>query len=162
MQVGRTEGSQASRPGLPVISRRSALLAAPAALLAPASAIAAGPETGSKVGYACRADESCGMSASAVKAFTESSVAGKAAIRIGGTYSDPNHPGCKRKILLQGGGAIITGVDEDKKKFKLTADVSGKAIYIDFSPKGGPKNVRAEWNGVGLVFPDGNVWTKLP
>ena len=100
------------------------------------------------------------MSESATKAFTESSVAGRAGIRFGGTYADPKHPGCARKIVLQGGGAIITGADEDKKKFVLKADVNGKALYIDFSPKGGPKSVRAEWNGLGLVFDDGNVWTK--
>ena len=100
------------------------------------------------------------MAESSKKAFTESSVRGKAGIRFGGTYTDPLHPGCPRKVLLQGGGAQITGADEDGKPFKLKAEVSGKALYIDFSPKGGPSSVRAEWTGLGLAFPDGNVWSK--
>merc|ERR1719331_3346522 len=100
------------------------------------------------------------MSESATKAFTDASVAGKAGIRIAGTYSDPQHPGYKApvKIVLQGGGAIITGKDEDGKKFQLKGTPNGKALYINFSPKGGPASVRAEWDGIGLVFPDGNVW----
>uniref|UniRef100_A0A7S0NYW8 Uncharacterized protein n=1 Tax=Calcidiscus leptoporus TaxID=127549 RepID=A0A7S0NYW8_9EUKA len=101
------------------------------------------------------------MTESATKMFTESSVAGKAGIRLAGTYSDPLHPGCERKIVLQGGGAIVTGRDEDNQKFKLRGSANGKALYIDFSPKGGPQSVRAEWNGVGLVFPDGSVWTRI-
>ena len=113
-----------------------------------------------KVGYACRGDESCGMTESTTKAFTEASVAGKAGVRFAGTYSDPLHPGYPRKIVLQGGGAIITGKDEDNKPFKLKASANGKALYIDFTPMGGPPSVRAEWNGLGLSFPDGNVWSR--
>merc|ERR1712086_221692 len=140
-------------------TRRGLLSFAPVAAMAPIlSAHAVGDN---KVGYACGGDESCGMSDSKTRAFTESSVAGKAGIRIGGTYTDPLHPGCQHKILLQGGGAIITGADEDGKKFKLKGVVNGKAVYIDFTPKGGPTNVRAEWTGIGLQFADGNVWTKL-
>jgi len=142
------------------VSRRSVILAAPAAALTPLAAVANGDRS-SKVGYKCRGDESCGMTESSTQAFTESSVAGKAGIRFGGSYSDPLHPGCLRKIVLQGGGAILTLADEDGKKYTLKGGVSGKALYIDFSKKGGPSEVRAEWTGVGLAFPDGNVWTKL-
>ena len=150
-------GTALHSAGSPALTRRSVILAGPAvALASPAFAIG-----DNKVGYACRGDESCGMSDSATRAFTESSVAGKAGIRFGGSYSDPLHPGCPRKVVLQGGGALITGADEDKKKYTLKADVSGKALYIDFSPKGGPKRVRAEWTGVGLAFEDGNLWTTL-
>ena len=35
-------------------------------------------------------------------------------------------------------------------------------IVIDFSAKGGPKNVLAKTAAGGkLKFPDGNVWTKV-
>ena len=134
------------------LTRRSVIIASPAAALglaAPAFAVG-----DNKVGY------QTDMSDSATRAFTESSVAGKAGIRFGGSYSDPLHPGCQRKIIMQGGGALINGADEDKKKYTLKADVNGKALYIDYSSKGGPKRVRAEWNGLGLVFDDGTVWTK--
>jgi len=149
------EDSQAARLGWPFFSRRALGLAAAATALAPEMATAAGKDA-----YACRGDENCGMSESATKAFTESSVAGKAGIRFSGSYSDPTHPGCERKISLQGKGAILTGADEDKKKFKFKAVVDGKALIFDSLP-GYSKPVRAEYNGVGLVFPDGTMWTKL-
>jgi hypothetical protein len=41
-------------------------------------------------------------------------------------------------------------IDEDKKH-----------ILIDFSPKGGPKNLEGLWTGSGILFPDGNIWKKL-
>merc|ERR1719382_1432170 len=81
---------------------------------------------------------------------------------VGGKYSDPNHPGCPRRIISQAGSLIVTGADEDKVPFKLSGKVSGKLVTIDFSPKGGPKDLTAEILPlIGLKFPDGNVWTKL-
>jgi len=51
--------------------------------------------------------------------------------------------------------------DEDGKKWKVTGELVGNSIIIDFTPKGGPKGVEAKYvQGKGLVFPDGNVWTK--
>ena len=79
-----------------------------------------------------------------------------------GQYADPNHPGCERKIVAQGSGLIITGADEDKKAWKVKGKVEGTTILVDFSPKGGPADVEAKFVlGKGIVFPDGNVWTKL-
>jgi hypothetical protein len=34
-------------------------------------------------------------------------------------------------------------------------------ILIDFTPKGGPKNLLGKWTGTGILFPDGNEWKKL-
>tara|TARA_B110000046_G_C12617830_1_gene243524 strand:+ start:128 stop:415 length:288 start_codon:yes stop_codon:yes gene_type:complete len=68
--------------------------------------------------------------------------------------------GQKRKVILQGSTAIITGADEDGKPWKVKGVYSGKGMLIDFTAKGGPKDVLATWNGIGLVFPDGNVWMK--
>ena len=46
-------------------------------------------------------------------------------------------------------------------QWKVKGTVSGQSIVIDFSPKGGPKDVEAKYViGKGLVFPDGNTWTK--
>jgi len=82
-------------------------------------------------------------------------------IRAAGTWNDPAHPGCTRKIQLAGNKAIITGADEDGKKWKVTGELKSDSIIVDFTPKGGPKDVEAKYViGKGLVFPDGNVWTK--
>merc|ERR1712094_99040 len=38
----------------------------------------------------------------------------------------------------------------------------GQSMKVDFSPKGGPKDVTGTWNGEdGITFPDGNTWAKL-
>jgi hypothetical protein len=44
------------------------------------------------------------------------------------------------------------------KKWTLTGRVSGKNIYVDFSPKGGPRNLKGVWDGNGIKWPDGNKW----
>ena len=54
----------------------------------------------------------------------------------------------------------FAGADEDGKAWKLTGRPKGKYVLIDFSPKGGPKEVVAVNDGLGIVFPDGNKWTK--
>jgi len=33
-------------------------------------------------------------------------------------------------------------------------------VLIDFSSKGGPKDLLGKWDGDGITFPDGNKWTK--
>merc|ERR1719443_2672345 len=82
-------------------------------------------------------------------------------IRVAGTWNDPAHPGCTRKIAVNGSKAFISGADEDGKKWKVTGEVKGKSIIVDFTPKGGPKDIEAKYViGKGLVFPDGNVWSK--
>lgn len=84
-----------------------------------------------------------------------------AGIRFGGTYDDPQHPGCTRKVVLAGGNVIVTGTDEiGGKQWKIKGTTYGKALVLDFRPKGGPADVIARWNGLGLAFDDGNVWTK--
>mmetsp|Transcript_12380 Transcript_12380/g.39117 ORF Transcript_12380/g.39117 Transcript_12380/m.39117 type:complete len:172 (-) Transcript_12380:291-806(-) len=100
-----------------------------------------------------------------------------------GEYDDPQHPGCLRSIKVGGAPmlpsgrrsrnpqAAIAGVDsacdarpEVSAVWKLTGSVaeSGESIAIDFSPKGGPKDLLGVWEGDGIKFPDGNKWTKVP
>ena len=152
-------------------SRRDALSTAAAALLASAAPLAASAVGDNKVGYACRGNDDCGVDAQAKARLTATPGQGEAAgIRFGGTYIDPQHPGCTRKIVLAGSNAIITGKDVvDGKEWKAKAKPYGKALLIDFSAKGGPSggeafsgqaDVVARWNGIGLVFDDGNTWTK--
>lgn len=89
-----------------------------------------------------------------------------------GTYSDPiNHPGGTRTIRLldakvgdyqlaevSGGGGI-----GEPKSYILPAIVIGdRAIVIDFSPKGGPKDFTGVLEGGNIKFlRDGNKWPRL-
>ena len=83
-----------------------------------------------------------------------------------GTFSDPNHPNGFRRISVKKGVATIVGKDEpqDKKEWKLKASVTPgtREMLVDFSPKGGPKDLLAKWSPTknGIEFPDGNVWPK--
>ena len=69
-----------------------------------------------------------------------------------GEYSDPNHPGCPRNLKVEGGRVIFTGADQTEgatecgegttgPSFEITGYLIGKDIHMDFSPKGGPKNL---------------------
>lgn len=104
-----------------------------------------------------------------------------------GDYDDPNHPGCLRQVKvvgapLKGDGTRspypsmeITGYDGADGKscppgserptraqlWKVGGTLkSNTEVTLDFSPKGGPAGVKAVWDE-GIVFPDGNKWTKV-
>jgi len=106
-----------------------------------------------------------------------------------GEFDDPNHPNCLRKVYVLGSPrlpsgkkdpraqVIINGVDNDAgtKSCSGPADqdkvwvVKGKLLdaesaSFDFSPKGGPTEVLAKYDSTtdGIIFPDGNKWTKVP
>ena len=103
-----------------------------------------------------------------------------------GDYDDPNHPGCLRQVKVVGAPqkadgskplyavVEVTGYDgkEGEKECKeqpTRADLwrvkgktkGGDEAFIDFSSKGGPSDLVGKWDGSGIVFPDGNKWTKL-
>ena len=89
-----------------------------------------------------------------------------------GRYSDPKHPGCAREIAAGSSGATLTvrGADgtpgcsngEEQREWSLEGEVRGEGeILIDFSPKGGPKDLLGKWTGKGILYPDGNTWSKL-
>jgi len=85
-----------------------------------------------------------------------------------GQYSDPFHPGCLRKVEADGN---ISGTDgtpgclngEPQKAWELKGviDEDGQRIFIDFQPKGGPKDLTGVWTAEGIRFPDGNLWKKI-
>ena len=106
-----------------------------------------------------------------------------------GDYNDPQHPGCLRQVKvvgspLKGDGTRspypvieITGYDGKGGKAACAADdrpsradlwkIEGKMktnteAVVDFSPKGGPGSLKAVFENDGIVFPDGNKWTKVP
>eukprot|EP00984_Skeletonema_dohrnii_P007821 scaffold2881_cov138-Skeletonema_dohrnii-CCMP3373.AAC.5 len=90
-----------------------------------------------------------------------------------GTYSDPiNHPGGTRTITLIDGAsngdyqlAQINGGGGrgEPKEYVLPAVIFGdRAIVIDFSPKGGPKDFAGVLESDSIRFiRDGNRWPRL-
>merc|ERR1719498_901241 len=87
-----------------------------------------------------------------------------------GKYSDPNHEECPRSIEVSGHEAVVKGADGEDggdckngktgEAFAVKGKIDGNQIIIDFSPKGGPKDLIGYWNGADLVFEDGNKWHK--
>jgi hypothetical protein len=103
-----------------------------------------------------------------------------------GDFDDPNHPGCLRQVKVvgaplrgdgtrspiplvevtgwdgRGDGNVCTDRPTREELWKVQGKMknSNEAI-LDFSPKGGPSNLVGTWDGSGIVFPDGNKWTKV-
>lgn len=69
-----------------------------------------------------------------------------------GEYNDPNHPGCLRKISVKGKDVTLIGSDDidGSKQWRISAteDFPG-TIFVDFSPKGGPKNLLGVYDEEG-------------
>lgn len=103
-----------------------------------------------------------------------------------GDYDDPNHPGCLRQVKVvgaplradgsrsaypvmeitgydgSGSGATCTERPTREQLWKIQGTVkSNNQALIDFSPKGGPSNLLGKFEDGGIVFPDGNKWTKV-
>lgn len=72
-------------------------------------------------------------------------------------------PALNHRLVLHRSGQFvtITGADEDGKKWVVKGQTNGRDLLLDFSPKGGPPQVLAKADSLGIRFPDGNVWTKL-
>jgi hypothetical protein len=113
------------------------------------------------------------VAAAAVLLATPSKASAADGSAFVGTYSDPiNHPGGTRTIRLLDEGKIGDyqlaevlgggGIGEPKH-FVLPAIVIGdRAIVIDFSPKGGPRDFTGVLNGQNIKFlKDGNTWPRL-
>eukprot|EP00639_Heterosigma_akashiwo_P000421 CAMPEP_0194573568 /NCGR_PEP_ID=MMETSP0292-20121207/9735_1 /TAXON_ID=39354 /ORGANISM="Heterosigma akashiwo, Strain CCMP2393" /LENGTH=974 /DNA_ID=CAMNT_0039424851 /DNA_START=89 /DNA_END=3013 /DNA_ORIENTATION=- len=79
---------------------------------------------------------------------------------IVGSYTDPHHPGMYRRVFKnEWGRYFVEGTDNGTTKWLLPLTVAENGqLLIDFSPKGGPKDLVAEWDGSGIVFSDGNKW----
>ena len=104
-----------------------------------------------------------------------------------GFYDDPNHPGCLRSVKVVGPKlradgtrsripiVEVKGFDGKEGEKMCTSrptredlwSIEGKlldkdTVALDFSSKGGPAGVKGVWENDGIVFPDGNKWTKVP
>jgi hypothetical protein len=87
-----------------------------------------------------------------------------------GSYSDPNHPNCLREIYATGPKTVVVrGTDGNPgcpadgagKKWELRGKIKADTILVDFSPKGGPSNLKGKWEPAptpGIRWPDGNLW----
>lgn len=102
-----------------------------------------------------------------------------------GDYNDPNHPECLRQVKVVGaplkgdgtrspypvieivgydgnGGKVCTERPTRDDLWKVEGTIKGpNTAFIDFSPKGGPDKLLAKYEDGGIVFPDGNKWTKV-
>ena len=96
------------------------------------------------------------------------------AMDVAGSYSDPNHPNCQRLIAAKDGSIsefTLTGTDGNPgcspggigdKTFQLVGKIDSESnVYVDFTPKGGPKDLKGlfDANKRAIQWPDGNVWT---
>jgi len=96
--------------------------------------------------------------------------------RFGGDYDDPNHPGAGRSFQVKVTGksegsaveASVEGFDVDEEGGRvpwgpLPAAIDLEGVVVDFSSKGGPKDLEGTWDADkgGIVWADGHVWTKL-
>jgi len=94
--------------------------------------------------------------------------AAAAASPVDGEYWDPFHPRGLRTVRVSGDTVTVAGKDEpDGPTWKLTGAVDkDENLLIDFSPKGGPKDLLGKYvnklDSTGIVFPDGNRWSKAP
>ena len=96
------------------------------------------------------------------------------AMDVAGSYSDPNHPNCQRLIAAKDGSIsefTLTGTDGNPgcspggigdKTFQLVGKIDSESnVFVDFTPKGGPKDLKGlfDANKRAIQWPDGNVWT---
>jgi hypothetical protein len=94
------------------------------------------------------------------------------AVDFSGSYADPFHPNCLREVqVVSPNKADVTGTDGTPgcppdgsgRKWALTGLIDDDSILIDFTPKGGPKDLKGVWEPspvAGIRFPDGNLWSK--
>lgn len=87
-------------------------------------------------------------------------------LAMAGEYTDPNHAAGYRAVQVWRGGALTvegsdSGPKAQGKEWALKGRAAGNNAVVDFSPKGGPKDLAATFDGAGLNFPDGNRWSKV-
>lgn len=77
-------------------------------------------------------------------------------------YSDPKHPEGTRRVTIKGNKAVIQGTDSKAgKPWEVEAVVNDTKITVDFTPKGGPKDILGRLVKGAIVWEDGNKWTQV-
>jgi len=97
-------------------------------------------------------------------------------VNFSGKYSDPNHPNCRREIVIDNkvkAKTTLKGTDGNPgcppdgsgAEWQLPGKVKADTIVVDFTKKGGPPNLVGKWdksdNAPGIRWPDGNKWTLV-
>ena len=87
-----------------------------------------------------------------------------------GNYSDPNHPGCPRALVVYDEQTGEMYGNDDCETLQdpwgpLPVTISDYSIVCDFSSKGGPSDLAGTYAdgdaGLGTItWADGNVWTQ--
>lgn len=111
--------------------------------------------------------------ASLMSVIATSPMAANAATDFTGSYADPFHPYCLREITqvtgATAGAATVSGTDGTPgcppdgsgRVWSLVGKIEGDSILVDFTPKGGPKDLKGVWESApkpGIRWPDGNLW----
>ena len=100
-----------------------------------------------------------------------------------GEYDDPNHPSCLRQVKVVGApqrgdgtrsqypivevrgydsaGPTCTEPPSRADIWTVKGVLKNNQATLDFSSKGGPKDLLAKYEDGAIVFPDGNKWTKV-
>ena len=79
-------------------------------------------------------------------------------------YSDPNHKNMSRTVIYHKDKTVtVTGKDSiDGKPWIIKGSIDkNNIITLDFSLKGGPKNITGEVSDKKIKFSDGNIWTVI-
>lgn len=50
-------------------------------------------------------------------------------------------------------------MDGSGKEWNLQGTIDGNSILVDFTPKGGPPNLKGTFQKDGITWPDGNKWS---
>ncbi|CAE7368156.1 unnamed protein product [Symbiodinium necroappetens] len=91
-----------------------------------------------------------------------------------GSYEDPDHPGCKREVRVEGMKVTIDAAEgkpgcgngEKERPWSVTGKLSLAAyneMILDFRTRGGPERLIATWENNAIRFPEGQFegkWTK--
>jgi len=150
--LSMTSGLRTKLPGgVRNLSRRAAVALVPVTAF-PLHAMAA-----RTTGY----QDGSSLDSAAATSFANSAGIRGAEVRINGKYEDPRYPGLLRKIGSSGQFVTISGVEEDGTAWVVKGLKSGSELLLDFSPRGGPDNVRATADVLGIKFlADGSRWNK--
>eukprot|EP00434_Breviolum_minutum_P044409 symbB.v1.2.039662.t1/scaffold6709.1/size16065/2 len=91
-----------------------------------------------------------------------------------GAYEDPEHPGCKREVRVEGMKVTIDAAEgkpgcgngEKERPWSVSGKLSLAAyneMILDMRSRGGPERLIATWESNGIRFPEGNFagkWIK--
>ena len=78
-------------------------------------------------------------------------------------YFDPVHNAPREVTILKNNNLIIKGKDKmNGKRWKITGKINkNNDAVLDFSSKGGPKNIKAKFKEDNIKFGDGNSWRLI-